>query len=258
MNYFRLLPLVVSGLVGTAGCSSDDDSTAVQSLSSKTVLDLADVKTNPTAHEWFDFRPNVKKLILSGAAETEHVAILWYTVTDGSVGLHFHSKTESVYVIDGTQTDAKGVYPTGTVYFNPPGSGHQIMNSSGFFILAYASPPDFASTDLIEEYTPVRIETDDPEFMSEYPFEPKETGLRTFAVPLDTTGGMSGEFIEITAPEGDYQYTGNYLLVLEGSCGIQGVTFGRESLVVANAVEPESFTVTAPADSRCLAMGVSF
>jgi len=118
-------------------------------LSSATVLDLNDLKANPTPYSWFDFKPNVEKLILAGAADSQHVAILWYTTPDGGVGLHYHAKTESVYVIDGTQTDAKGVYPTGTVYFNPPGSGHQITNSTGFFILAYAAPPDFTSTSLI-------------------------------------------------------------------------------------------------------------
>ena len=103
------------------------DATDAQGLSTETVLDLNDVKTNPAPYDWFDFKPNVKKLILAGAPETQHVAILWYTITEGAVALHYHAKTESVFVIDGTQTDAKGVYPTGTVYFNPPGSGHEIM-----------------------------------------------------------------------------------------------------------------------------------
>jgi hypothetical protein len=255
MNYFRALSIVASGLVCATGCDSKDDSSDVEPLSSKTVLDLNAVKTNPTSYEWFDFRPNVEKLILSGAAETEHVAILWYTVTDGSVGLHFHSKTESVYVIDGTQTDAKGVYPTGTVYFNPPGSGHEIVDSSGFFILAYASPPDFANTDLIEEYTPVRIETSD---MNEYPFEQKGTGIRTFEAPLIEAGGMRAEFIEITSPADAYDYQGNYLLVLEGSCDFDGSTFGEEMLVVAKTIEPLPFKVAASDDGSCLAMGVSF
>ena len=95
------------------------------------MLDLGDVTANPTHYEWFDFRPNVKKLILSGAPETQHVAILWYTVADGRVPLHRHAKTEAVYVIDGAQTDGKGSYAKGTIYFNPPGSGHEIKDSSG-------------------------------------------------------------------------------------------------------------------------------
>jgi hypothetical protein len=258
MRYIRALFILASGLLCCAGCRSKDDSTGAQTLSSKTVLDLSLVKTTPAAYDWFDFRPNVAKLILSGAAETEHVAILWYTVADGSVGLHYHSKTESVYVIDGTQTDAKGVYPTGTVYFNPPGSGHEIMQSSGFFILAYASPPDFGRTGLIEEYTPVRIDTTDPNLMSEYPVEQKQAGVQTFDAPLNGAGGMSAEFIEITSPGNEYDYSGNYLLVLEGRCDIEGVTFGREMLIVAKTVSPESFKVSASEGSACRAMGVSF
>ena len=185
------------------------------------------------------------------------MAIFLYTITNGSVGLHYHSKTESVYVIDGTQTDAKGVYPTGTVYFNPPGSGHEIMDSTGFFVLAYAAPPDFANTALIGEYTPVRIDTTAPDLTSLYSFEPGKTGVRTFAVPLDSAGGMSAEFLETTSSE-DYGYKGNYLLVLKGSCDIDGVTFGEQMLVVAKTVEPHPYKVAASKESSCLAMGVSF
>src|SRR3954452_14402017 len=143
MNSFWASCIVVCGLVGASACSSTDDPVQPKELSTATAFDLADVKANPGSYEFMDFKTNVKKLILAGAPETEHIAILWYTVTDGGVGLHYHAKTESVYVIDGTQTDAKGTYPTGTVYFNPPGSGHQITDSSGFFVLAYAAPPHF-------------------------------------------------------------------------------------------------------------------
>jgi ChrR Cupin-like domain len=258
MQHIRAWIIAATGLVCTTSCTSNDDSVAVQVPSEKTVLDLDDVKTNPAAYEWFDFRPNLEKLILSGAAETEHVAILWYTIADGSVGLHYHSKTESVYVIDGTQTDAKGVYPTGTVYFNPPGSGHQIMDSTGFFILAYASPPDFASTDLIQEYTPVRIDTAGADLMSAYAFEQKAEGIRTFSVPLNSAGGMSAEFIEVTSPADRHEYVGNYLLVLGGACDIDGATRGTQTLVVAKTVEPESFDVSAPSGATCRGMGVSF
>src|SRR5688572_26800748 len=222
-NSFHLS--LLAALLTLPACSTDDDdSTDVEGLGDKTVLDLNAVKTSPEGYDWFDFRPNVQKLILAGDEATEHIAILWYTVTDGMVGLHYHSKTESVYVIDGTQTDAKGVYPTGTLYFNPPGSGHQISNSSGFFILAYASPPDFASTDLIQDYTPVRIETRAPELKTSFPFELKSAGTQTFGIPIDAAGGMSGELIEISAA-GTYEYTGNYVLVIEGSCTIEGSSF---------------------------------
>jgi hypothetical protein len=257
MTYFRAISFALCGLVALAGCGSDDDSDEPAAETSTTALDLGDVKSNPDDYEWFDFRPNVKKLILAGAAETEHIAILWYTVSDGAVGLHYHSKTESVYVIDGTQTDAEGVYPTGSVYFNPPGSGHQISDSSGFFLLAYASPPDFANTDLIEEYTPVVIETDDPDLTSSYEFEEAKPGIETYAPSLDGEGGLSAEFIQITSSD-DYDYLGNYLLVLKGTCEIDGETYGEDMLLVTKAVEPQPFKIAAPEASSCLAMGISF
>jgi hypothetical protein len=256
MHQLRAASLAVA--LCSLACTTGNDSTDVQAPSSKTVLDLVDVKTNPAGYEWFDFRPNVKKLILSGAAETEHVAILWYTVADGSVGLHFHSKTESVYVIDGTQTDAKGSYPTGTVYFNPPGSGHAISGSSGFFILAYASPPDFANTASIGEYTPLRIDTADPELKSKYAFEPQAAGVWMFQPALDASGGMSGAFLELTSSEGAHTYDGNYLLVLDGACDIDGISREAQRLVVAKTIEPQPFRIAATGQSSCLALGLSF
>lgn len=256
MYCFRALMLC--GVAGLSSCGSSKDATDVAPASTTTILDLEDVKANPSAYEWFDFRPNLKKLILAGAEDSEHVAILWYTVTDGSVGLHYHSKTESVFVIDGTQTDAKGTYPTGTIYFNPPGSGHQLTNSTGFFILAYASPPDFAQTDLIGEYTPVRIDTAAADFASAQPFEPAGAGVRTFSAPLDGMGGISATFIELAAPGAALTYQGNYLLVLGGRCAVDGVTLGSGKLVVAAAIEPRSFEVTLPEAGPCLALGVSF
>jgi hypothetical protein len=240
-----------------AADSSDAGASDAEPPSSMAVLDLDDVKTNPTDYEWFDFRPNVQKLILAGAAETEHIAILWYTTTNGGVGLHYHSKTESVYVVDGTQTDGKGIYPTGALYFNPPGSGHQITDSSGFFLLAYAAPPDFMNTALIGEYTPVRIDTTSDDFSSMYAFEKKKDGVRVFATPLAGEGGMSAEFIELASAK-QYDYTGNYVLVLQGTCEIEGTEYGKNMLVVTKTVDPEPYDLAAPKGDSCLALGVSF
>jgi hypothetical protein len=260
MKRFQTLSLA-TGLAALVACNASDPTAKPQPdedpFSSSTLLDLGDVKANPADYDFGDFKPNVQKLILAGAADTQHVAVLWYTVVDGGVGLHYHAKTESVYVIDGTQTDAKGVYPTGTVYFNPPGSGHQITQSSGFFLLAYAAPPDFASTDLIGEYSPIRIDTDAEDLTSQYPFEESKTGVRTFAPELDSSGGMSAELIETTSSKA-YDYTGNYLLVIKGSCDIEGVTFAEDMVVVSKTIEPQPYGVTASKGSSCLAMGVSF
>jgi hypothetical protein len=247
-------------LAALPACSEAEDSPVpepegVAPLTAK--LDLADVKTNPDSYEWFDFRPNVLKLILAGAAETEHIAILWYKVTDGAVGLHYHSMTESVYVIEGTQTDGKGSYPTGSVYFNPPGSGHQISNSHGFFLLAYASPPDFMATDMIGEYEPVRIDTTASDLTTAYPFEEQDGGATMYTVPLDAAGGLEAAVIELSDTD-VYTYTGNYVLVLSGSCEIGGERYGAEMLSVTKTVATTEFDLAATAGENCLAMAVSF
>jgi ChrR Cupin-like domain len=226
-------------------------------LNNSTIVNLNDLTANPNNYEFFTFRPNLEKLILSGAADTEHISILWYTVPDGSVGLHYHSMTESVYAIDGTQTDAKGVYPTGSLYFNPPGSGHQISNSTGFFILAYAAPPDFANTNLIGDYTPVQINTAAPDLETLYPLEVVQDGVSVYNIPLDPQGGMSSQFVQTTSSQ-PYEYLGNYLLVLRGSCSIDGTTFGEKMLVVAKTTETESYNVSAIEGNGCLALGLSF
>jgi quercetin dioxygenase-like cupin family protein len=262
MRYLSAL-LLASGLACSSSAPSPRDTTSVQApdpesaLSSKTVLDLVDVTVNPTRYEWFDFRPNVKKLILAGAPETQHVAILWYTVPDGRVPLHRHAKTEAVYVIDGAQTDAKGTYSKGTVYFNPPGSGHEIQDSSGFFLLAYAAAPDFKNTSELAGYTPVRIDTSDSTSMRGSSSPPAGSGVRTLDIALDGSGGMSGRLIELTLPEDRYEYVGNYLLVLDGSCRLAETTVRKQSLVVARSVIPESFPLAA-AGGPCRVLGVSF
>lgn len=240
-----------------SGASVVDGKATSAVLEASTVLDLNDLKKNPADYTWFDFRPNVKKLILSGDANTEHVSILWYTVADGAVGLHYHAKTESVYVIDGTQTDAKGTYPTGTLYFNPPGSGHAIKDSSGFFILAYASPPDFANTASIGEYKPLRIDTASVKLERELAFDDGGGGARVHKLALDPKGGMSSELIHIAAA-GTYAYRGNYLLALRGTCEIEGRAFGQGMLVVAKTTQPQSYGVKSVKGGGCLALGVSF
>ncbi len=245
---------VVLGFSCLTACGSDDQAPDNPASSSSTVLSLDDVTTNTAAYAYGDFKPGIQKLILAGTADSKHIAILWYTEPDGGVALHYHAKTESVYVIDGTQTDDKGTYPTGTVYFNPPGSGHQVTNSTGFFLLAYAAPPDFADTDLIGEYTPIRIDTTD---LTDYPFDEQQTGVQTFSPALDSEGGLSAEFIKSTSRDA-FTYSGNYLLVLGGSCQIDGQSYGVKQLLVAKTVDPLAYRISAAEGAACLALGVSF
>src|SRR5947207_12722952 len=98
MKSFWASAVVVWGLVCSTACSSTDEPSQPKELTSAVAYDLDDIKTNTEPYAWFDFKPNIKKLILAGVPESQHIAILWYTVTDGGVALHYHAKTESVYV----------------------------------------------------------------------------------------------------------------------------------------------------------------
>ncbi len=264
------IPLVTLGLLSVSfSCDSSkslakdlpESAIALQdkysALSNSTIIDLKALTANPKKYNFFTFRPNLEKLILSGEADTQHISILWYTIPNGSVGLHYHSMTESVYTISGSQTDAKGVYPTGSLYFNPPESGHKISNSTGFFILAYASPPDFKNIDKIKPYQPVQINTLDPNLESKYAFTNPKSGVKVYNIPLDPKGGMSSQIIKSMSLT-SYGYSGNYLLVLKGSCNIDGRTFKKDMLIVAKTIKTESYKLSATKDQSCLALGVSF
>lgn len=60
-------------------------------LSHSTVIDLSDLTAHPERYNFFNFRPGLRKLVLSGREDSTHSSILWYTGTDGAVGLHYHT-----------------------------------------------------------------------------------------------------------------------------------------------------------------------
>ena len=223
-------------------------------LTSSTIVDLNDLTKNPRSYDFFTFSSNLEKLILSGTANTRHIGILWYTTPSGSVGWHYHSMTESVYAISGSQADAKGVYPTGTLYFNPPNSSHEILASTGFFLLAYASPPDFTTTDLGQDYKPIQIDTATADIENSYPFKNKQNGLWVYEIPLSPTGGMSSHLIKVTSQ--GCLYRANYLLVLSGNIRINGITFGEKMLIVATTAGAQSYEMQTVENKSCLVLGL--
>lgn len=157
--------------------------------------------------------------------------------------------------VNGTQADNKGVYPTGSVYFNPPGSGHSVWDSSGFFLLSYAAPPDFGSTDLISyDYTPVIIDTaQETGNMTQVTTLVADNGHTEYRVPLDETGGMSAVFIE--GLETPHTYQGNFVLVLQGPCMVNGKEYGEQMLIVAKGIPTISFELQG---SDCKVHGIAF
>jgi len=229
-----------------------------KALSHSTVVDLNNLVTHPEQYRFFTFRPGLKKLMLSGAAEGAHISILWYTTaSDGTVGLHYHAMTEAVYVIDGAQRDAKGRYCTGSLCFNPPGSGHKISNSTGFFLLAYAAPPDFTNLNYIKGYTPITIDGAGFDSPTTYPFERVQDGIEVYKVPLESEGGMTAQVIQSTSAD-SYTCSGNYLLVLRGRCCVNGAIFNAGMLTVATGIKAQSYSIRAAADSSYSALCLSF
>src|SRR4051812_39273003 len=47
-------------------------------LTDATVIELAALRKDTAGYEWFEFKPGVRKLILSGAPDSRHVSMLWY------------------------------------------------------------------------------------------------------------------------------------------------------------------------------------
>lgn len=221
-------------------------------LAEATVIELSTLRSDTAKYEWFQFKPGVKKLILSGTPESRHVAVLWYGYEGkpGIVPLHYHDKTESIFVIDGTQSDAKGVYPKGSFYFNPPGSGHNIFDSSGLFLLSYAAPADFKRTAEIGAYEPLVFSAD----YSKLPLAPCADGSSCHAAPLAAEGGMVSSYVK--PPATPVMLSANVLLVLEGSCTIAGQAVAADTLVVTKSTEPASYQVASAKD--CLLFQLAF
>ena len=70
-------------------------------------------------------------------------------------------------------------------------------------------------------------------------------------------GGMHTELIELSA-KSDYNFTGNYVLVLDGACKLDDSEAESGTLIVGETVEPRSFAIAAANSERCFVLGVGF
>ena len=220
-------------------------------------LDLNDLIRNPDGYAWIDFKPNLKKHLLYGTADTRHISVLWYTARDVPLPLHYHAKTEAVFVIDGVQRDACGTYPTGVFYFNQPGSGHAIDASTGFFLLAYASPPDFENTALIQERPPIRMDTADFNQESALPFQMEPDGVESYPVPLDPSGGMTATVLKLP-PRTERRQRASCLLVLNGRCSVDRETLDTYMMKIAEGSETQEVRISTNRCQSCTLVALSF
>lgn len=223
------------------------------SLTEATVIALADLRRNTAGYDWFQFKPGVKKLLLSGTPDSRHVSVLWYddAAEPGAVPLHHHHKTESIFVIDGAQSDPKGRYEAGSFYFNPPGSAHHVFESAGLFLLSYAAPPDFSAPPASGPYDHVVVGAD----YERLAFSPGPDRSLSHPLPVCGGGGMTSRFVKPHA-EG-VVLTANVLLLLRGSCDIAGEALAADTLLVTRRTDPAAYAVTSPSHD-CLLFELAF
>ncbi|OWU84389.1 allophanate hydrolase [Oceanicola sp. 22II-s10i] len=68
------------------------------------------------------------------------VALLRYAA-GARAPLHRHPGLETVLVLEGSQTDENGHYPTGSFVLNPPGTQHSVWSDEGCVVLIQWTEP---------------------------------------------------------------------------------------------------------------------
>ena len=75
------------------------------------------------------------------------VALLRYAPGAG-VPAHLHRGLETILVLDGTQSDERGDYPTGSLVLNPEGTSHRVWSEEGCVVLIqWTLPVEFLPAD---------------------------------------------------------------------------------------------------------------
>jgi anti-sigma factor ChrR (cupin superfamily) len=81
------------------------------------------------------FRPGIEICrLVDGGADKASVALLRYE-PGASVPRHLHQGLESVLVLEGSQSDERGCYRSGSLVFNPAGSEHSVWSDDGCVVL---------------------------------------------------------------------------------------------------------------------------
>ncbi len=104
---------------------------------------LSDLKALAVDPElpWEPFRPGVDIHRLYPAEPDGAAAALLRYQPGASVPYHRHTGFEHILVLSGSQTDANGTYPAGTLVVNPPGTRHTVSSPDGCIILAIWAKP---------------------------------------------------------------------------------------------------------------------
>jgi anti-sigma factor ChrR (cupin superfamily) len=102
------------------------------SLDPRRVFDL---KALTAGKEFVPWREGVEICRLYGDETTGRAAAMLRYAPNAEVPLHEHDGYEHIFVLEGAQEDASGVYRAGSMVVNPPGSRHRVRSPEGCTVL---------------------------------------------------------------------------------------------------------------------------
>ncbi len=108
---------------------------------SQAFADLLQRAAEPDRLSWETLRPGVEFHALYGKPGMGPAAALLRYAPGAGVPEHRHSDYEHILVLQGSQRDADGHYPAGTLLVSPPGSRHAVVSDEGCVVLAIWSAP---------------------------------------------------------------------------------------------------------------------
>jgi anti-sigma factor ChrR (cupin superfamily) len=95
----------------------------------------------PERFKWEPFRPGVEiSRIYGGESGASSAALLRYAA-GASVPRHVHGGHEHIIVLQGSQRDEHGSYPTGSMLVHRPGTNHRVESPEGCIVLAIWERP---------------------------------------------------------------------------------------------------------------------
>jgi anti-sigma factor ChrR (cupin superfamily) len=90
---------------------------------------------------WVPYKDGVDIFRFYGDGLTGPAAALLRYRPGGEVPLHEHVGYEHILVLAGSQRDENGVYSTGHIAINPPGTRHKVISETGCIVLAIYEKP---------------------------------------------------------------------------------------------------------------------
>ena len=94
-----------------------------------------DLEALAAGKEFVPWREGVEICRLYGDEKVERAAAMLRYAPNAEVPLHEHEGYEHIFVLEGAQEDASGVYRAGSMVVNPPGTRHRVRSPEGCTVL---------------------------------------------------------------------------------------------------------------------------